>query len=94
MSKFMKRIKFKMNTITYTEARNNFAPLIDKVVENHTPTIVTRQKKESVVLISLEDFKSYQETIYLLQSRKNGERLNRSIQELEQGLGTERDLIE
>lgn len=83
-----------MNTITYTEARNSFASTIDRVVENHTPTIITRQKKESVVIISLEDFNSYQETIYLMQSRNNSEKLNQSISELENGLGFEKDLIE
>ena len=83
-----------MNTVTYTEARNSFASTIDRVVENHTPIIITRQKKESVVIISLEDFNSYQETIYLMQSQNNAKRLNKSILELENGLGFEKDLIE
>lgn len=83
-----------MNSISYTEARNHLATTIDLVVENHSPTIITRQKKESVVLISLEDFRSYEETIYLLQSSKNAKRLNHSIEELESGNGIERDIVE
>jgi len=83
-----------MEAINYSEARSNFATTIDRVVKNHTPVIITRQKKESVVMMSLEDFKSYEETAYLMQSMKNSNRLNSAIEQLENGKGTQREIIE
>ncbi len=54
------------------------------------PVVVTRQNKESVVIISMKDYRAMEETAYLMQS----ERLNRSIAQLEAGLGKKRELIE
>jgi len=65
-----------------------------KVCEDHEPVIITRQKEESVVMISLEDFTALEETAYLLRVPKNARRLLESIAELEQGGGTERILTE
>ena len=82
-----------MKTINFSQTRNNLASTFDMVVENSTPIIVTRQNKEPVVLISLKDFRSLEETIYLMQSQANAQRLNRSIAELEAGNGLEKELI-
>ncbi|MDQ1339543.1 MAG: antitoxin YefM, partial [Campylobacterota bacterium] len=53
-----------------------------------------RQNKEPVVLISLDDYKSIEETAYLMQSMTNASRLNSAIAQLEAGQGTKRELIE
>jgi len=81
-----------MNTITYSAARASLASAMKKVCEDHEPVIITRQKEESVVMISLEDFTALEETAYLLRVPKNARRLLESIAELEQGRGTERTL--
>ena len=60
-----------METVTYTDARKNLAKTIEKVCDDHVPIVITRQKAESVVLISLEDYHSLEETAYLL--RRNHE---------------------
>jgi antitoxin YefM len=65
-----------------------------KVCEDHEPVIITRQKEESVVMISLDDYKALEETSYLLRAPKNARRLLESIAELERGGGTERKLAE
>jgi antitoxin YefM len=83
-----------MTILTFSETRKNFAATMDKVVQNREPVIVTRQNREPVVMISLSDFKSYEETIYLMQSVNNAGRLNRAIKSLERGEGTVRELIE
>ncbi len=57
------------------------------------PVVVTRQNKESVVIISMKDYRAMGETAYLMQSEANAKRLNRSIAQLEAGLG-KRELIE
>ena len=43
--------------------------------------------------MSLADYQSYEETLYLLKSPKNAQRLRDSIAELESGGGTERELL-
>ena len=83
-----------MNTVTYTTARSALAETMKKVCEDHEPVIITRQKEESVVMISLDDYKALEETSYLLRVPKNARRLLESIAELEQGGGTERKLAE
>jgi len=67
---------------------------MDIIINNHTPITITRQNKEPVVMISLEDYKSIQETAYLMQSSNNANRLNSAIAELEAGFGDTKELIE
>jgi len=83
-----------METISYTAFRNHLATSIDRVNDNHEPLLVTRQNGSPAVVISLEDFKSYEETAYLMASPKNSERLNSAVNQLENGKGTAKDIIE
>ena len=54
-----------MPTITATEARKRLYKLVDEVQESHEPVQITG-KKANVVLIAEEDWRSIQETMYLL----------------------------
>jgi antitoxin YefM len=84
-----------MRTTSYSDLRKNLAATLDRVTEDHEPIVITRDKgKPAAVLISLEDFASYEETSYLLQSPRNAERLRAAIQELDAGRGKERKLVE
>jgi antitoxin YefM len=83
-----------MEATTYTAVRQNLAKTMEKVCKDHSPVIVTRKKNDSVVIMSLEDYEALEETAYLLRSSKNTRRLIESIAQLEEGKGTERDLIE
>lgn len=83
-----------MDVSTFTETRKNFASTMQKVIDNNEPVVITRQNHEVVVMLSLSDFKSYEETVYLMQSMKNATRLNSAIQSLEDGEGKARELIE
>lgn len=83
-----------MDAISYTAARNNLARTIDKVNEDHSPIIITRQKGKSAVLISLDDYNAYEETAYLMRSPKNAERLLHAVQDIKKGKHTEKGLIE
>lgn len=83
-----------MEAITYTAARKNLAKTMEKVCEDHSPVIITRQKSDSVVLMSLSDFQALEETAYLLRSPKNTRRLIEAVGQLEKGEGTERKLID
>ncbi len=83
-----------MQTATFTQARQHLASTMDDVVLNHSPLTITRQNKEPVVMISLQDFRAMQETAYLMQSANNASRLNEAIEQLEAGFGQTKDLIE
>lgn len=82
-----------MNVLTYTEARASFKQTMDSVCLHHDPTIITRQRGEHVVMMSLADYNSMEETMYLLSSPRNAERLMRSIEQVKAGKAKERGLI-
>ena len=83
-----------MKAVTYTNARQNLAKTMEKVCQDHSPIIVTRRTTDSVVIISLEDYEALEETAFLLRSPKNTRRLIESIAQLEEGQGTERELLD
>ena len=83
-----------MQTLNFSHTRQNLASTLDDVVDNSMPVIVTRQNKESVVIISMKDYRAMEETAYLMQSNVNAKRLNRAINQLEDGLGKTKELIE
>lgn len=84
----------KMENMTYSDFRSHLASAIDKVNDDHVAILVTRQSGKAAVVLSLEDFKSYEETAYLMSSIKNAERLNQSIEQLEKKKGKHKKLIE
>ena len=83
-----------MNSLNYSSLRNNLASVLDQVNDDHTPVIITRQNGKAAVIISLEDFKSYEETFYLMKSPKNAQRLHAAIAEVKTGKAIKHDLIE
>jgi antitoxin YefM len=83
-----------MDAISYSAFRSHLASMLDKVNEDHMPLLVTRQNGKPAVVMSLEDFKSYEETLYLMASPKNAKRLNQAILEAEAGKVLRRRLID
>lgn len=83
-----------MDVLTFTDTRANLKDVMDRVVEDHTPVLVTRQRAEPVVMVSLTDWNAMEETMHLMASRVNAARLMESIAELDAGRGAEHDLIE
>ena len=82
-----------MDVLTYSDTRANLADVMDKVVRDKTPVVVTRQKHEAVVIVSLADWNAMEETLHLLSSPGNAQRLRDAVSALEAGQGEERDLI-
>lgn len=56
--------------------------------------MITRAGHGPVVIVSLDDYQSLRETVYLLRSPENARRLVTSIERLEAGHGIQRDLAE
>jgi len=74
-----------MDTVSYSELRQNLKARMDKVCDDHAPLLVTRQNGEPVVMISLAEYESLEETLHLLSNPANAERLLRSIVHAEAG---------
>ena len=68
-----------MEIMSYTFLRNKLASVMNEVCENHSPIVVTRQEQKPVVIMSLEDYNSIEESIYLLSNPKNAERLKSAV---------------
>jgi antitoxin YefM len=77
-----------MKTASYSELRQNLATMLDSVERDHAPIIITRDRgKPAAVLMSLEDFSAWEETIYLLRSPRNAGRLLEAVGRLDAGEG-------
>lgn len=82
-----------MTAMTYSSVREHLAKTIDTAVNDHIPVLITRRSGGNAVLISEEDFRSYEETAYLMQSSSNALRLNSAIHAVRSGQGIEKELI-
>ena len=81
-----------MKAITYTAAREGLASAMDQVCRDRVPVIITRNRDQSVVMMSLDDYEELEETAHLLRSPANARRLLAAIQSLESGKGRVRKL--
>ena len=75
-----------MDAVSCLEASENLEAMIDKVVADRAPLAITRQRgQEGAVLISASEWASIEETLYLLSSPKNAERLLEAVRGFEAG---------
>jgi antitoxin YefM len=74
-----------MTAISYTAARENLASTMDKVCNDHEPVIITRNRNQAVVMLSLEDYSALEETAYLTRTPANARRLAESIAQIGKG---------
>jgi len=72
-----------MQAVVYSHARNNLREIINQVCDNFEEFIITTKNKQSVVVISQEEYDSMKETIYLLSSKNNRDRLLDAVDEIE-----------
>jgi antitoxin YefM len=82
-----------MDVITYSDARANLKDVMNRVVQDRTQVVVTRQKAEAVVMVSLSDWNAIAETMHLLSTPTNASRLHEAVRQLDAGKGMERDLV-
>lgn len=81
-----------MKSITISQAETNFRETVKRILEDVEPTIVTTESGESIVMLSLEEFNAWQETLYLLSTPANAEHLRKSIAEDQAGFASEQEL--
>jgi antitoxin YefM len=78
-------MKDSMQIVGYSEARQRLAKLMDTVVDDRRPVVVTRQKAPSVVMLSLEEYEAMAATLHLLRSPRNARRLHKAIRDADAG---------
>jgi antitoxin YefM len=83
-----------MEAVVYSHARNNLRTLINKVCTDFTEFIISTKDNKSAVLISQEEYSAMKETLYLLSSRNNRERLLDAVDEIERGNFSKHELVE
>ena len=83
-----------MIAANYTEFRTGLKKYLDDIEENNETLIIKRNSGKGTVLISLEEYNSMMETMHLLRSKANADRLYESIQQMKDGQFETKDLIE
>ena len=83
-----------MQVLNYTEFRKNLTKNLNKVNEDQEIVVVSRNKGKNVVVMSLEEYNSINETLHLINSNANRKRLDEAIEEMEKGRFLKYPLIE
>jgi len=81
-----------MDVLSYSDTRARLKAVMDRVIRDRSPVVITRQKAEAVVMVSLSDWNAMEETAHLLSTAANAGRLADAIAELEADDGEERAL--
>ena len=83
-----------MEVLNYTEFRKNLTKSLNKVNDDSEVVVVSRSKGKNVVVMSLEEYNSINETLHLTKSKKNVKRLDEAIEEMEKGKFSKHSLKE
>jgi antitoxin YefM len=83
-----------MQVVSFSEARESFKAVLDRVVADADVTLITRRHSQDAVLMSLDTYNSLMETVHLLRSPANAAHLQLSLQQAERGELLEHPLSE
>ncbi|GDY28002.1 type II toxin-antitoxin system Phd/YefM family antitoxin [Agarivorans sp. Toyoura001] len=82
-----------MKAYSYSEARANLKSMLDSVTNDCDQALIHRREGDDVVVMSVSEFNSWQETLHLLSNPANAIHLNDSIAQLKAGEAKERELM-
>jgi antitoxin YefM len=82
-----------MQLVNYTEFRNNLAENLNMVNDNSEIVIVSSSKGKNVVVMSLEEYNAIQETLHLISSKANQNRLDEAVEEMRSGKFSEQNFL-
>lgn len=82
-----------MRIVSYENLENNVGGIMDMTQDNYEPTIITREQGD-MVLMSLKEYNSLKETLFILNNPKNALRILESVKELREGKGEIHELVE
>lgn len=81
-----------MQAVFYSQARNNLRSIIDKVCDDFDEYIITTKNNKSAVIMSYDEYSAMKETLYLLASKNNRDRLNDAIEQIENSEFTTKEI--
>jgi len=80
--------------VSFSEVRENFKAVLDRVTDDADVTLITRRNAQSAVVMSLDMFNSLMETVHLLRTPANAAHLQRSLDQFERGELLEHPLLD
>ena len=83
-----------MQIVSFSEARERFKAILDRVEADADVTLITRRHTQGAVVMSLDTYNSLMETVHLLRSPANAAHLQRSLDEAERGELREQPLMD
>lgn len=83
-----------MKVVNYSEFRNNLAENLNNVNDDGDIVVVSRSKGKNVVVMSLEEYNSIQETLHLTSTKANTKRLEEAVDQMKKGKFKKHKLIE
>lgn len=83
-----------MQVVTYSSFRKNLKSALDQVTDDGELVIINRSENKNVVLLSLNEYNAIQETLHLLSTENNRERLLKAVERSKKNLHESHDLIE
>lgn len=73
---------------TYTQARAHLASLLDQVADDREVVIIQRRGADDVAMIAADELRSLLETVHLLRSPANAERILSALARVRERAGT------
>jgi antitoxin YefM len=83
-----------MMAANFTEFRTGLKKFLDNVEKNNEILIIKRSSGKGTVMMSLDEYNSIMETLHLLSSKANTDRLYESINQIKAGKVVRNKLIE
>lgn len=83
-----------MRVVNYTEFRKNLAESLNVVTDDGDIVVVSRSKGKNVVVMSLDEYNSMKETLYISSTKANRKQLDIAIEEMNKGKFVKSKLIE
>jgi antitoxin YefM len=74
-----------MRIISFSDARNGLKDVCDQVIADADAVVIHRRDSPNVVVMSQADYDGMQETLYLLSSPRNAERLLNAVGDIKAG---------
>ena len=74
-----------MQTVSYTEARNQLAGLMEAASRDRDPIIITRNGEGKVVLLAIEEYEAMEATLHLFSTKSNASQIQQSLADYEAG---------
>ena len=68
-----------MQTVSYTDARNRLSSLMEATLRDREPITITRNGTGTVVMLAAEEYAAMEETLHLLSTPANAERIRQGL---------------